>query len=171
VENALAAIAAAQHVGIKPEIAVSALCTFTGVKRRLEIAASINNITIYDDFAHHPTAIEKTLKALRAKVGHKPIIAILQFASNTMKVGAHDSADVAAALNTADQIILLKPNFEVVDLCRHLTRPILICETVDEIVTQLCERLHPEDQVLLMSNKSFDGLRQKLVDKLQKSYV
>ena len=99
--NALAAIGAAQHVGVNPERAAAALNTFRGVKRRMEVRGVVDGVTVYDDFAHHPTAIETTLRGLRARVGGARIIAVLEPRSNTMKLGVHRE-QLAPALAAAD---------------------------------------------------------------------
>ncbi|MCB1827874.1 MAG: UDP-N-acetylmuramate:L-alanyl-gamma-D-glutamyl-meso-diaminopimelate ligase, partial [Coxiellaceae bacterium] len=109
VNNALAAMAAAHHVGISVEDGINALKTFQGIKRRLEIRGEVNGVTVYDDFAHHPTAIKTTLNGLRACVGDQRIVAILQFGSNTMRDGCHDEDAIAKSLEAANQVILLKP--------------------------------------------------------------
>ncbi len=166
VDNAMAAILAAKNIGIEVAKAVEALNSFRGVKRRLEFAGEVNGISIYDDFAHHPTAIEKTLSALRAKVGVKPIIAVLQFGSNTMKSGGHSDETIAAALNKANRVVILSPKacgLNIDKLCQIIAPPVQVYDNVDEIVVDFCQQLKTEDQVLIMSNKSFDGLQQKLV--------
>ena len=169
-DNALAALAAAEHVGVAPAMAVAALCEFKGVKRRLEISAEINDITVYDDFAHHPTAIEKTLQALRARVAQKPIIAVLQFGSNTMRCGGHTEEHMAAALREANYIILLDAELQnayLKTLCQQITSPTRVFKNVDAIVAHLKETLKPQDQVVVMSNKGFDGLQKKLQQALE----
>lgn len=172
VENALAAIVAAQHVGISPKISTAALCEFEGVKRRLEIAAEINGITLYDDFAHHPTAIEKTLKALRSRVAGKKIIAVLQFGSNTMRSGGHTDECLAKALQEANQIILFnneEKGGQLQKLQAYSSSPMTIFSSVDTIIDYLKNTLVSQDQVLIMSNKGFDGLQKKLTQALQQS--
>ncbi len=107
--NALAAIAAARHAGVATEHAIEALAEFSNVKRRLEVRGEIGGITVYDDFAHHPTAIATTLAGLRTKLGNQRIIAVLEFASNTMRQGFHIE-DVPHSFACADQVIFAKPN-------------------------------------------------------------
>lgn len=169
IDNALAAIAAAHHVGVAPETSVAALREFSGVKRRLEVAAEVNGITIYDDFAHHPTAIEKTLHALRARVGDKTIIAVLQFGSNTMRSGAYSDEQLANALTDANQVILFNSELtgvKVEAMSRYIKSPTYIYQTVDDIIKHLTKTLKSKDQVLIMSNKGFDGLQKKLIASL-----
>ena len=89
VSNALAALVAARHVGVRPLHGIEALCRFGGVKRRMELVGEVAGVSVYDDFAHHPTAIATTLAGLRAQVGDAPIIAVVEPRSNTMRLGAH----------------------------------------------------------------------------------
>src|SRR5690606_3926930 len=106
--NALAAIAAARHVGVPVETALAALAEFKGVKRRLELRGEAGGVRVYDDFAHHPTAVELTLAALRRQVGSGRILAVLEPRSNTMKLGVHRQA-LAQSLQGADLCFLLQP--------------------------------------------------------------
>ena len=116
VNNALAAIAAARHVGVLPEAACDALCHFQGVKRRMELVADVHGVKIYDDFAHHPTAIATTLEGFRARVGESPVRVIIEPRSNTMKMGIHKQA-LADATQSASEVIWFKP-----DVCSGLLR-------------------------------------------------
>ncbi len=162
--NGLAAIAAAHHAGVKIIDAINALNTFSGVKRRLEIRGTVNDITVYDDFAHHPTAIKTTLNGLRKKVGSEKIHAILEFASNTMKTGVHGDT-VIDALNEADQIYCLKPESDgqLQSILEKANQQITLFDNVDEIVIQVAEQTKPNEHVLVMSNKSFAGIHEKLL--------
>ena len=108
VYNALSAIAAAKHVGILPKDAITALGQFKNVKRRMEVIAKINDVTLYDDFAHHPTAIQTTLDGLRKQVGQERIIAIVEPRSNTMRLGVHTKT-LAESLGNADLAIIYQP--------------------------------------------------------------
>lgn len=169
VDNALAAILAARDVGVSAKTAIAALNEFKGVKRRLEFTGQARGVSVYDDFAHHPTAILKTLEALRARVGSKPIIAVVQFGSNTMKRGGHNPDDIAAALNQADRVVMLNPQFDrfyLDTLLGKITAPMKVCENVNEIIAELHGNLRDQDQVLIMSNKGFDGLQKKLLKAL-----
>ena len=160
--NALAAIAAAHDIGVPIATACEALATFKGVKRRLEIIATKNGVTIYDDFAHHPTAIRETLQALRKHVGSERIIAVLQFGSNTMKMGGQMEL-IAPALQEADQIIFLEPEkFDVQIILNELGDKAACFKSVDEIVQAIRATAQSGDHVLIMSNKSFGGLHGKL---------
>ena len=162
--NALAAIAAAHDIGVPVATACEALTTFKGVKRRLEIISVKNGITIYDDFAHHPTAIRETLQALRKHVGRERIIAVLQFGSNTMKMGGQLEL-VAPALAEADQIIFLEPEkFDVHTIMAALGEKATCFKSVDDIVQAIRATSQSGDHVLITSNKSFDGLHGKLLE-------
>ncbi len=163
ISNALAAIAAAADVGVPASLACEALRHFKGVKRRLEVIAIVEGVTVYDDFAHHPTAIQETVKALRRAVHQERIIAVLQFGSNTMKLGTHYEK-IAPALKEVDYTIFLEPkDFSLQDMCERMGSHAERFVTVDEIVARVMSIVRPGDHVLIMSNKSFDGLHDKLV--------
>jgi UDP-N-acetylmuramate: L-alanyl-gamma-D-glutamyl-meso-diaminopimelate ligase len=166
VANGLAAIAAAHAIGISPAESIKALSTFSGIKRRLEVRGVVNGITVYDDFAHHPTAIQTTLNGLRAKVKNERIFAILQFASNTMRMGHHQES-IANALAGADQIIFLKPDqWDISELTLHLKGKAKVLDTVDDIIENLNKELKSPDHVLIMSNKGFEGIHERLLARL-----
>lgn len=166
IRNALAAAAAAHEAGVTSEAVIAGLKSFQGVKRRLEVRGTVNGITVYDDFAHHPTAIAMTLSGLRAKVGEKRIIAVLQFASNTMSIGAHRD-QLAQSLRLADKVILLRPEqWDVNRLLRELGGKAMACDRVELIVEHLSTTSQPEDQILIMSNKGFGGIHQQLLKRL-----
>jgi UDP-N-acetylmuramate: L-alanyl-gamma-D-glutamyl-meso-diaminopimelate ligase len=167
--NALAAIAAAHHVGIEPELSAQALAKFRGVKRRMEIRGAVGGVTVYDDFAHHPTAIETTLAGLRARVGRARIVAVLEPRSNTMKLGVHRE-QLAPSLNLADRSWFLNSS----DLGWDLPGAILklgargrIADSVDALVKGLADDAQPGDHVLVMSNGGFGGLHDKLLAELR----
>jgi UDP-N-acetylmuramate: L-alanyl-gamma-D-glutamyl-meso-diaminopimelate ligase len=167
-ENALAAIAAANHVRVRPAQACEALQTLKNVKRRLECLAKINQITVYDDFAHHPTAIRATLKALRQKVKDQRIIAIMEPRSNTMRQGVHQET-IADALAEADQIYLYEANDLAWDLSKStssLGNKVNVMQSIDNIATTVASLAHADDHILIMSNGNFSGLQQKLIEKL-----
>ena len=169
VHNALAAIAAARHVGVSVATAIAALRDFQGVKRRLEVRGAVNGVTVYDDFAHHPTAIATTLAGLRARVGAQPIIAVLEPRSNTMKMGVFKDS-LAPALNEADRIVL----YQAPDLGWNLDAVAAalgsrgqVCHTLDETLTAIQAQVKPGTQVLIMSNGGFGGIHQRLLESLQ----
>jgi UDP-N-acetylmuramate: L-alanyl-gamma-D-glutamyl-meso-diaminopimelate ligase len=162
VRNALAAMAAAHHVGILPQNAIEALSNFQNVKRRMEILASKNGVTIYDDFAHHPTAIATTLDGLRQRVGGEKIIAIVEPRSNTMRLGVHQHT-LAASLRPADVAIIYQPDSHS---ALTLAGNTVVCQTLDEIVVRFQNEIQNGSHVVLMSNGSFGGLHSKLVNLL-----
>lgn len=164
VENALAAIAASAGAGVEPHIAAKALEKFIPVKRRLEVKSAKHQITVYDDFAHHPTAITKTIDALISSQRHQRIFAVMEFASYTMRTGVH-AEDMANALAKVDGAYVLEPkDFNLNETLHHWTCPYTICKTNDDIVQALVHTIKPGDAVLVMSNRGFDGIHQHLVD-------
>ena len=171
--NALAAIIAARHVGIEPKTAAEALAQFQSVKRRMELVGEIESIRIYDDFAHHPTAIKLTLSG--AKAGQKVqqregrLIAVLEPRSNTMKLGEH-KAKLAASVADADHTYWLEPE----GLSWSLTEAVSnmksqqVFNTVEALEQQLLIDIQAGDDVVMMSNGSFSGIHRSLLGKLQK---
>jgi len=167
-ENALAAIAAANHVGVEPARACEALQSLQNVKRRLECLAEVNQVTVYDDFAHHPTAIRKTLKALRQRVKDQRIIAIMEPRSNTMKQGIHKET-LADAFVEADQTFLYAADNLDWDLSKavsSLGEKVKVMDSIENIVNTVTDLAEAGDHILIMSNGSFSGLHQKLIGKL-----
>jgi UDP-N-acetylmuramate: L-alanyl-gamma-D-glutamyl-meso-diaminopimelate ligase len=168
VNNALAALAAAHHVGVTPAQAMAALATFQGVKRRLELRGTVDGITVYDDFAHHPTAIATTLAGLRARVGSQPIIAVLEPRSNTMKLGVFKDS-LAPALAAADAVILYQApdlGWDLGTVAGKLGARGQVCHSLDETLVAIQARLQPETQVLIMSNGGFGGIHERLLQAL-----
>jgi UDP-N-acetylmuramate: L-alanyl-gamma-D-glutamyl-meso-diaminopimelate ligase len=169
VMNALAAIAAARHVGVQPARAVQALARFRGVKRRMENRGVIGEVTVYDDFAHHPTAIATTLSGLRARVGAARIIAVLEARSNTMKLGVHRE-QLAPALELADHTWFLNSpdlGWDLPGAVSGLGDRALFAPSVDELVKGLAAESRPGDHILVMSNGGFGGLHDKLLAALR----
>ena len=169
VHNGLAAVAAARHAGVPAGVAIEALSHFAGVKRRLEWRGTVHGITVYDDFAHHPSAIATTLAGLRQRVGPARIIAVLEPRSNTMRMGVHRDS-LLPSLADADQVLLYCPP----DLGWQLPedKPASVCyyhDTIAIIDTLLAE-LHPGDQVLIMSNGGFAAIHQRLLEALEQQY-
>ena len=162
VRNALSAIAAARHVGILPSDAIAALAQFQSVKRRMEVVASKENVTIYDDFAHHPTAIAATLHGLREQVGEARIIAIVEPRSNTMRLGVHQHT-LAASLRAADIAIIYQPESQS---ALTLAANTVVCQTIPDIVARFRSEKGRGGHVVLMSNGSFSGLQGRLIDEL-----
>lgn len=172
--NGLMAIAAAHHAGVSIENAAQALSTFVNAKRRLEVRGEVNNVTVYDDFAHHPAEIQATLTALRDKVGGGVrILAVLEPRSNTMKMGVHKD-EIAPALVRADQVFLLQPDnipWEVVDIANKCIQPTKWNASIDKLVEMVVEEAEATDHILVMSNGSFGGIHQKLLAKLQEKFA
>jgi UDP-N-acetylmuramate: L-alanyl-gamma-D-glutamyl-meso-diaminopimelate ligase len=169
VMNALAAIAAARHAGVDPARAAEALSAFSGVKRRMELRGVVDEITVYDDFAHHPTAIETTLRGLRARVADARIVAVLEPRSNTMKLGVHRQ-QLAPALALADRAWFLNSadlGWDLPAAVATLGSRVSFAASVDALVKGLAEDSRPGDQVLIMSNGGFGGLHDKLLAALR----
>jgi len=169
VMNALAAIGAAQHAGVTPQRAAQALNEFRGVKRRMEVRGEVAGVTVYDDFAHHPTAIETTLKGLRARVGAARIIAVLETRSNTMKMGVHRE-QLATSLTVADKTWLLNAadlGWDLKSAVSSLGVRVSLAGTVEALVKGLVAEASAGDHVLVMSNGGFGGLHEKLLAALR----
>jgi UDP-N-acetylmuramate: L-alanyl-gamma-D-glutamyl-meso-diaminopimelate ligase len=169
VMNALAAIAAADHVGIAPERAALALTQFRGVKRRMEIRGTVGGVTVYDDFAHHPTAIETTLLGLRARLPDARIITVLEPRSNTMKLGVHRD-ELAPALAAADSAWFLNVpglGWDLSAALAPLGKRARLEGSVEGLVEGIVAEVRPGDQVLVMSNGGFGGLHEKLLAALR----
>lgn len=163
--NALAAIAAARHAGVPVKVAIDALAEFKGVKRRQEIIAEINGVTVYDDFAHHPTAIEETLQGLRQRVGQQRVITVLEPRSNTMRMGVHKSK-IAASLALSDKVFLFQPeniDWALDDVVDELGDKARLFRSVDAMIEELKIMMKPEDHIMIMSNGGFDGFHKRLI--------
>nr|VVV05209.1 UDP-N-acetylmuramate--L-alanyl-gamma-D-glutamyl-meso-2,6-diaminoheptandioate ligase [Aliivibrio wodanis] len=168
VSNALMVVASARHVGVTPDLACEALGKFINTKRRLELKGEVNGVTVYDDFAHHPTAIDLTLGGLRNKVGDKKIIAVLEPRSSTMKLGVHKDT-LAASLHAADSVYLFQPDniaWSVDDVAKQCSQPAYTHNDIDAFVDMIVAEAQPGDQILVMSNGGFEGIHGKLLDKL-----
>ncbi|KAB0290709.1 UDP-N-acetylmuramate:L-alanyl-gamma-D-glutamyl-meso-diaminopimelate ligase [Vibrio fortis] len=168
VNNALMAIAAARHVGVTPDLACESLAKFINTKRRLELKGEVAGVTVYDDFAHHPTAIELTLGGLRNKVGNNKIIAVLEPRSATMKRGVHKET-LADSLKQADSTFLFQPgniDWSVKDVADACHQPAVVSDNLDALVASIVEQAQSGDQILVMSNGGFGGIHQKLLDGL-----
>ncbi|NDP43192.1 MAG: UDP-N-acetylmuramate:L-alanyl-gamma-D-glutamyl-meso-diaminopimelate ligase [Aromatoleum sp.] len=165
--NALAAIAAARHAGIPVAASLAALAEFTGVKRRLELRGRANGVAVYDDFAHHPTAIATTIDGLRRKVGAARIVAVLEPRSNTMKLGAMKDA-LAASLAGADRVYCYAANlgWDVAGALAPLAARTAIHDDLDALVAAVAADARAGDHVLVMSNGAFGGVHEKLIARL-----
>jgi len=166
--NALAAVSAAACVGVSLATACAALAQFQSPRRRLELHASVDGVRIYDDFAHHPTAVRATLQALRAAVGDARIIAVLDPASNTMRMGVHRDT-LAPALHDADRVLLHRTGdmgFALEEVATQVHAITSVHDDVADIVSNLCAELRPGDHVLIMSNGGFGGIHESLASAL-----
>ena len=166
--NALAAIAAACAYGVDATVAIAALASFDPPKRRLEHLGDVRGISIYDDFAHHPTAIATTLAGLRAKLGARRIHAVLEPRSNTMRLGSH-TQELAPALAVADHIWLLRrPElpWDAEAALAPLGEKAVVLANSDAILARLQSALQAGDAVLFMSNGGFDAIQKRLLDQL-----
>ncbi|WP_070963341.1 UDP-N-acetylmuramate:L-alanyl-gamma-D-glutamyl-meso-diaminopimelate ligase [Vibrio sonorensis] len=172
VNNALMAIAAARHVGVTPDLACEALAKFVNTKRRLEHKGKVGGIDVYDDFAHHPTAIALTLEGLRNKVDGQRILAVLEPRSATMKRGVHKET-LAQSLQLADQVYLFQPDnieWSVEEIAKQCEQPSVVSDSVDALVKALVQNAQEGDQILIMSNGGFEGIHTKLLEQLTAKY-
>jgi UDP-N-acetylmuramate: L-alanyl-gamma-D-glutamyl-meso-diaminopimelate ligase len=176
--NALAAIAAAEHVGIAPDVAARALASFENVRRRLELRGEAGGVKVYDDFAHHPSAIRTTVNGLRRKVDHEKtapgaprqrILAVFEPRSNTMKLGAM-KAQLPWSLEEADLAFCHSGGlgWDAAQALAPMGAQAVVCDTIDELVKRVVAAARPGDHVLCMSNGGFGGVHAKLLDALAK---
>jgi UDP-N-acetylmuramate: L-alanyl-gamma-D-glutamyl-meso-diaminopimelate ligase len=176
--NALAAIASANHIGISPADAASALAEFKNVKRRLETIGIANEVTVYDDFAHHPTAITTTVDGLRRRVGQSRILAVLEPRSNTMKLGVM-KAQLPGSLEAADKIFAYGASTGKESLGWDLNEVLsplnvkeqdraLAFDDLSALVDAVANEAKPGDHILVMSNGGFGGVHQKILAAIQK---
>ena len=169
--NALASIAAARHVGVLVEVSIAALSEFKNVKRRMETKGTVNNITVYDDFAHHPTAIETTVAGLRAKLGEARdgarILAVLEPRSNTMKLGVMKNA-LPASLKDADLVFCYGANlgWNATEALKPIANKAKTFDDLTMLVNAISAAAKPGDHILVMSNGGFGGVHQKILDSL-----
>jgi UDP-N-acetylmuramate: L-alanyl-gamma-D-glutamyl-meso-diaminopimelate ligase len=169
VDNALAAIAAARHAGVPAQAAIGALAAFRGVRRRMELTGEAAGIRIYDDFAHHPTAITTTIEGLRRNIGKARLVAVLEARSNTMRMGVHKDT-LAPALAGADAVYLFAPpdlGWDAGAVAAALGPHAATEPSVDALLARLGRDLAAGDHVLIMSNGGFGGLHQRLLAALR----
>ncbi|HWT34736.1 MAG TPA: UDP-N-acetylmuramate:L-alanyl-gamma-D-glutamyl-meso-diaminopimelate ligase [Paraburkholderia sp.] len=172
--NAIAAIAAARHIGVPPAQAAKSLATFRNVKRRMEVRGSVDGVTVYDDFAHHPTAIQTTVAGLRTRIGrtNTRILAVLEPRSNTMKLGVM-KAQLPASLADADLVFGYGAaagkdalGWNLAEALAPIGDRAQAFNDIDTLVKAVVAAAQPGDQVLVMSNGGFGGVHQKLLDAL-----
>ncbi|WP_319381618.1 UDP-N-acetylmuramate:L-alanyl-gamma-D-glutamyl-meso-diaminopimelate ligase [Thiomicrorhabdus sp.] len=171
VRNALSAIAAAVHCGVPSRIAVEALSRFKGIRRRMTLIGESRGVQIYDDFAHHPTAIATTLNGAKAKMRAEAVsgrlLAVFEPRSNTMRMGVH-SRNLPAAFNEADEVFaFIDPawNWQLDESA--FSAPLTVADHYDDLLKQLQEACRPGDRVVIMSNGAFGGIHQRLLQALQ----
>jgi len=169
IDNALMAIAAARHAGVPSHIAIEALAEFVNTKRRFELKGEVNNIRVYDDFAHHPTAIAKTLAGVRAQVDSKNtqgrVIAVLEPRSNTMKSGVHKDA-LPLSLADADQVFIFQDEhikWSVDELIHQCKPPCFVERNIDDLVLKIVEQSQAGDTIVVMSNGGFGNIHNKIL--------
>jgi UDP-N-acetylmuramate: L-alanyl-gamma-D-glutamyl-meso-diaminopimelate ligase len=170
VENALGALAAARHVGVTVELGAEALAKFRGVKRRLELLGSVRDVAVYDDFAHHPTAIETTLQGLRAGANGGRLIALIEPRSNTMRMGEHRGA-LAGSTSEADQVYWYQPTgmqWSLESVVADSPVPARLFDDIGELVRQVALEAMAGDRIVIMSNGGFGGIHQKLLHELER---
>ncbi len=166
--NALASIAAARHAGVAVDVSIAALSEFRNVKRRMEVRGEVNGVTVYDDFAHHPTAIETTVAGLRAKVGKARILAVLEPRSNTMKLGVMKNA-LPASLKEANLVFCYQANlgWDAQEALAPIGEKTQVHEDLNQLVAAIAQAAQAGDHILVMSNGGFGGIHQKLLDALK----
>ncbi len=165
--NALAALAAARHVGVSPALGIEALSKFQNVKRRMELRGLVKGISVYDDFAHHPTAIATTIDGLRAKVGKQRILAVLEPRSNTMKLGAIKDL-LSASLKQADLTFCYAANlgWDAAATLVPLGKTASSYDNLDTMIESIARQAQRGDHILVMSNGGFGGIHEKLLKRL-----
>jgi UDP-N-acetylmuramate: L-alanyl-gamma-D-glutamyl-meso-diaminopimelate ligase len=172
-ENALAAIAAAHHAGVPVATAIDALRSFKGIARRMQLRGEVHGIRVYDDFAHHPTAIATTVDGLRRRVGKERILAVLEMRSNTMRMGVHNDL-IAPALAAADEVFMFTPpdlGWDTAPLMRALGARGHAVAAVDAMAVAVARASVAGDSVLVMSNGGFGGLHEKLLTALRQRFA
>jgi len=170
-ENALAALVAARHAGVDEQAALEALRRFGGVRRRLEVRGNVDGVTVYDDFAHHPTAVATTLEGVRRKAGAGRVIAVLEPRSNTMKLGLHKAA-LADSLRGADKVFVYQSpevKWDVSGAMQPLGALVTVHADLVQLTAALAAEARPGDHFVLMSNGSFGGLHERLLAALREN--
>ncbi len=164
--NAVAAIAAARHAGVPVDVSLQAIKAFQGVKRRMELRGKVNGIRVYDDFAHHPTAIQLTLQGLRQQVGEQRILAVLEPRSNTMRMGIHRER-LASSLDMADKVYLYQSpqaKWSTEKIVMQIGESATSHNDIDSMVKKIKSEAVEGDHILIMSNGGFDNVHEKLME-------
>lgn len=168
IDNGLMAIAAARHAGVPSAVAIEALASFVNTKRRLELKGEVNQVRVFDDFAHHPTAIAKTLAGVRASVGNRRVMAILEPRSNTMKSGVHKDT-LAKSLSDADMVFIHQDEqvkWSVKALVADCDQPCFVGQDIAQMVANIVAKTQAGDTLVVMSNGDFGGIHEKLLSAL-----
>ncbi len=165
--NALSAIAAARHAGVPVAQSLAALAAFRGIARRLEVRGSVSGVTVYDDFAHHPTAIAATIAALRREIGNERIVAIVEPRSNTMKLGTMN-ARLPASLENADRVYCYAGNlgWDAAAVLAPLGDRVRVDSDLETLIEAIVRDARPGDHLLVMSNGGFGGIHAKVLARL-----
>ena len=169
VSNALAVLAAARHAGVPVRQGIDSLGRFAGVKRRMELRGEVKGVRVYDDFAHHPTAIATTLEGLRRQVRGGRILAVLEPRSNSMRLGVHNES-LAASLELADKVYVFAPadlGWDAAPVFESLGGRAGVFDRVEDIVERVADESRSGDRVLVMSNGGFHGIHQRLLDAME----
>lgn len=167
--NALAAVAAARHIGILPAAAIEALGRFAGIKRRMQLRGVARGVSVYDDFAHHPTAIATTVEGLRRRVGKQRIFAVLEPRSNTMKLGTMKS-QLPASLKDADKVFCYTKGlgWDANEIFSEIKNKAYLSENLNDLINAIVRESHETDHVLVMSNGAFEGIHDELLRHLNR---
>jgi UDP-N-acetylmuramate: L-alanyl-gamma-D-glutamyl-meso-diaminopimelate ligase len=171
VANALAAMAAARHVGVQMGTAAEAMACFRGVKRRLELLGTVRGVAVYDDFAHHPTAIATTLQGLQARIGGGRLFALIEPRSNTMRMGEH-RASLAASCSAADRVYWYQPadvDWSLQGVAAASPVYASVVNSIDDLIASVVSEVSTGDQVVIMSNGGFGGVHQRLLAALEQA--
>ncbi|MCV6612296.1 MAG: UDP-N-acetylmuramate:L-alanyl-gamma-D-glutamyl-meso-diaminopimelate ligase [Amphritea sp.] len=172
VNNGLMALVAARNVGVQVPHGIEGLCNFGGIKRRMELIAEVNGIRVYDDFAHHPTAIETTLEGIRAQVGDEKVVAVIEPRSNTMRMGMHRK-NLAESARQADEVHWYQPaglDWSLQDVIDASPVPATLQRSTDEMIADLLANTAPGSHIVIMSNGGFEGIHQRLATALRQHY-
>ncbi|AQZ94895.1 UDP-N-acetylmuramate:L-alanyl-gamma-D-glutamyl-meso-diaminopimelate ligase [Halopseudomonas phragmitis] len=169
VANALVALAAARHVGVTPAQGIASLGGFASVKRRMELIGEVGDIRVYDDFAHHPTAIATTLAGLRAQIGDAQLIAVIEPRSNTMRLGSHMAA-LPGSVSDASEVLWYQPeglDWSLDQVVADSPVPACVLSSIEALIDAVVARARPGARVVVMSNGGFGGIHRKLVQALE----
>lgn len=173
VNNGLMALAAARNVGVQIEHGIEALCRFGGIKRRMELVGEVEGIRVYDDFAHHPTAIATTLQGIRAQVGEAPVIAVIEPRSNTMRMGMHRQ-NLSSSAQQADKVYWYQPanlDWSLQDVIESSETTAILARDTGAIIDQIVAEAEPGSHIVIMSNGGFEGIHPRLLAALQNKYA